>query len=215
MPIDKYIASLRTKTASEYKTTAKYLSQWDLAKVPGQSFSDFLRQKELAQNTIAKHVGHARVLCRKCNLSYQIDVLPRESVDYPQFTDDDFQTLYAAFADADYPKFIEAGQRHRYWQTVIHFVAVTAVRRQAVLGIQVSDVDFTNLTVTVKPANDKRGKQRIKPITTELASDVTDLLRYYDKKLLPKDSFLHLFPWEHGDRCWYASKRGCTESNCS
>jgi hypothetical protein len=88
MTIDQFLASLRT--ASEYRTTALYLQWWQRDAKHYPSFADYLGTLELAHNTIAKHIRHARTLCKRCNLNYAIDPVPSVYVDPPKFTDDDF-----------------------------------------------------------------------------------------------------------------------------
>jgi integrase len=208
MTIDEYLASLRASTASEYRTTYKHLDRWNIQRLDGKplnSFSDFLRQNfpTMSENTIVKHVRQARTISKKCKLNLDIDVITPVYIPPPKFSDNDFHKLVAGFADCPYPKFIVSTQRHRYWETLIHFVAVTALRRQAVLGMRICDVNFDQSFVSVRPEIDKKGKERYKPITPELASDLIELLRHYDSSGVPAKCLDCLFPWGHGDRVWY------------
>jgi hypothetical protein len=132
-----------------------------------------------------------------------MEPLTPERKGYPQFTDTDFQALYTAFNDADYPRFIIAGERQRYWHTLLHFVSITALRRQALLGLTIGNVNFSEFFVTVTEDTDKKGKVRYKPITQELANDVLNLRRFYDYGLIPADQKDLVFPWIHGTKKWY------------
>jgi integrase len=119
------------------------------------------------------------------------------------FSDDDFQTLCTAFDDCDYPKFIEPDQRSRYWYTLIHFAAVTALRREAILGMNIDAVNFNEHFVTVDKTIDKKEKVRYKPITPELAADILNLRRFYDNSQMVPALRKRIFPWTHGNKRWY------------
>jgi len=212
--IEHYLASLRAKTGSEYRTTYKYLQEWRIESL--DSFADFLASRKLAQNTIVKHVRQARTLIGRSDgvvpanfgtvdklTKDDIPPVPPEYKPYPVFTDADFQALYTAFNDADYPRFIIAGERQRYWQTIIHFISVTALRRQALLGIEIGRVNFTEFFVTVDGSIDKIGRERYKPITPGLANDILNLRRFYDFSVIPSGQHKLVFPWIHGDKKWY------------
>jgi integrase len=145
---------------------------------------------------------------RNCKDYFGLDleaVLPYqgELKDYPTFSDADFKSLYDAFADAQYPKFIISGERYRYWQAILHFVAITAVRRQAVLGMTIKNINFDEQYITVESAIDKAGKTRYKPITPDLANELLELIRFYDYEQIGKEQHGLLFPWTHGTKAWY------------
>ena len=71
MIIDEYFASLRLKTAREYRATHNYLQQWKQdTESSGHPFVAFLRRKKLSDNTIAKHVRQARTICKVTGLDY-------------------------------------------------------------------------------------------------------------------------------------------------
>jgi len=133
--ITEYLGGLSVRTAREYQSTHNYLTEWQSAKMVFASFPDFLKSRKLSDNTIYKHCRQARTLLRHCTIGTltleNISTCVYERKEYPQFTDSDFQTLYGAFFGVDYPKFIISGERHRYWHAILHFVSVTAVRRQA------------------------------------------------------------------------------------
>jgi integrase len=215
MTLEQFLASLRTNTANEYRTTSNYIQRWqnhrkDHYKI---SFADWLTgtqyPKPLSANTIAKHIRQAKHILKKCgekNVNYseeQLGTAAPEVKTYPEFTDSDFQDLYNAFADSEYPKFIENGQRQRYWQTIIHFITITALRRQALLGLTIGNVNFQECFVTVTPDTDKKGKARFKAITQELANDILNLRRFYNYNIIPAEQHNLVFPWTHGNKKWY------------
>jgi integrase len=204
--ITEYLGGLSVRTAREYQGTHSYFTEWQATKLVFADFPAFLKSRNLSENTIAKHVRQVRTIIRNTDIGIDLDSIPPysgESKDYPQFTDSDFETLYEAFYGVDYPKFIISGERHRYWHAVLHFVAVTALRRQALLGITLDSVNFEERYVTVESAIDKKHKTRYKPITSELAADLVQLVRYYDKSLIPLEQHGLLFPWGHGSKSWY------------
>ena len=82
----------------------------------------------------------------------------------PVFSDSDFQKLYEAFNDCKYPGFIQDGEQCRYWQCIMHFAAVTALRREAILGLTIDCINFEELFVTIPPDIDKKNTERYKPI---------------------------------------------------
>ena len=115
----------------------------------------------------------------------------------------DFLKLLEAFGDCQHPKCIILEERYRFWQAVIHFAAVTALRREAILGLRLSDVDFTENFVTVHPEIDKKNKVRYKPLTAELVAEILELHRFIEWSVLPAKCQGKLFPWRHGDKKWY------------
>jgi integrase len=209
MTIEQFLASLRTCTANEYRTTVKYIECWRKHHA-SKTFSEHLQETyTLSANTIAKHVRQATTIVKRCGekiAGFTADSLgdaAPEVKTYPEFTDSDFQDLYNAFADSEYPKFIENGQRQRYWQTIIHFITITALRRQALLGLHIHNVNFSEFFVTVTPDTDKKGKARYKAITPELANDILNLRRFYDYNIIPAKQHNLVFPWTHGNKKWY------------
>ena len=222
MTIKDFLASLRTETACEYRTTLRYLELWQIEKETYPTFREFFRDWEISEHTIAKHLRQAKHIAKKCSLDYDIGNAGCKPIlqSPPTFKDNDFQSLVSAFADCEYPKYIIGGERRRFWETLIHFVAVTALRRQAVLGLQVSDIHFDELYVEVPSNIDKKDKTRFKPITAELAADIAELRRFYDTSLIRPELHNRLFPWCHGDKqwykCWNAAEekvgKGCVQS---
>ena len=205
MKIDDYIDGMNPSTAIAYRSTAKYLAGWLECKntMPHLTFDKYLANLKLAENTRIKHIRQARTIVKNCNLNYEIDAKTPVKTIPPQFSNDDFQTLYAAFDDCPFPTFIQSDQRYRFWQTIIHFVAVTALRRQAILGVNQSDVNWHEHTIYILPENDKKQKFRTKPLTADLVANLLDLLRFYDKDAIPASMQNRLFPWTHCTNTWY------------
>ena len=205
MHIKDFLASLHANTASEYKTTLRYLDLWQSELEQYPTFADYLAGCELSEATKHKHLRQASTLCKRCNLDYPLGTLPTKTPKSPplKFTDSNFQSLCTAFADCDYPRFIIAGERHRFWLAVIHFAAVTALRREAILGLKLSDINFAEFFVTVPAAVDKKDTERYKPLTPELAAELVELRRFYDLSQIQPARQPLLFPWIHGDKKWY------------
>jgi hypothetical protein len=50
--------------------------------------------------------------------------------------DEDFQSLFNAFNnETEYPKHLPKEKRPMFWQTIMIFVSITAVRREVILGM--------------------------------------------------------------------------------
>jgi integrase len=205
MQITDYIDGLRPSTAVEYRTALRYIQSWQ-EHSPGTSFADYLGTLPLAAATRVKHLKTAKTLCKRCNIEYNLGRFPEKPAMAapPKFSDIDFGKLYNAFSDCEHPKFIASGERCRYWQAVIHFAVVTALRREAILGLQFTDIDVSELYLTVPAEIDKKDKTRFKPITSELASQLIDVRRFYDMDMLRSRGVSDkLFPWIHGNKTWY------------
>jgi integrase len=189
-------------TLNEYHTTKKYLDKWGYEI---GTFADFLlTQPKMVATPQHKHLRQAITLAKEENQHWNLGTLHRPTATpSPMFSDDDFQTLCTACDDCDYPKFIEPGQRSRYWYTLIHFAAVTALRREAILGMNIGAVNFNEHFVTVDKTIDKKEKVRYKPITPELAADILNLRRFYDNSLMVPALRKRIFPWTHGNKRWY------------
>ena len=59
--IEDYLASLRSKTAKEYKTTHLYIQIWQKT-AADQSFGEYLAAQRISHNTLAKHIRQARTM---------------------------------------------------------------------------------------------------------------------------------------------------------
>ena len=204
MTIDELIASLRKKTAKEYRNTANYLQLWQEQRTKHSTFASYITTLELAEHTKAKHLRIAKTLCKRCNLPYEIGSIPTPAKNPPpKFSDRDFQKLINAFDDCSHPKFIISEHRCRFWQAIIHFAAVTALRREAILGLNLGNVNFSEYFVEVPADIDKKNKIRYKPITEELAAELLELHRFIEWSSIPAKHHGKLFPWIHGDKKWY------------
>jgi integrase len=159
----------------------------------------------MSQATRLKHLRQAGFLCKKCEefarqgLAANLGVLKAPVAKAPLvFSDEDFQKLYNAFENCDYPKVIaEPWQRFRFWQTLIHFAAVTAVRRQALLGLTWEHLNLEEMYVTITPDIDKMGKLRQKSLKPELVQQLIELRRFFPK------TETKVFPGVHGNKTWY------------
>jgi len=199
MTIKEFLDGMTPSTAREYRTSVKYFNDWKKRKRMFPLFSDFLLSIKMAQATRIKHLRQVQALCKKCNIRANFGSLsPPSKVPPLVFTDDDFQKLYGAFKDCDFPKIIPEGwQRQRFWQTLIHFAVVTATRRKAILGLTWDCINFDEMYVIMQAENDKKGETRYKPLTAELVRDLQELRRFY-----PSEE-TKVFPWIHGNKCWY------------
>jgi hypothetical protein len=110
--ISEFLGGLPMRTATEYKTTALYMQWWRKEKKQYPAFADYLGTLEIAHNTIAKHCRQAKTICKQCKLKYVIDPVQPVFKTPPKFTDSDFHSLLAGFANCAYPKFIISSERH-------------------------------------------------------------------------------------------------------
>lgn len=205
----KIAKTVRSRTESDYHTTQKYLQKWIKSK-PEESFANFLLIQKIAQATRLKHLRNAETLLRRKQLPDEIGnspnfgtLAPAVKSPPPVFTDDDFTQLYDAFNDVEYPKFIQPGERHRYWHCILHFASITALRREAILGLSIANVNLQELFIHVPAGIDKKNIERYKAITPELAEEIIQLRRFYDPSMLVPAKRKLLFPWIHGTKCWY------------
>jgi integrase len=200
--ITEFIGTMSVRTAAEYKTTARYLSQWRTKK-KRPTFANYLRSLGVNHNTIVKHCKQAKSICKHCNLDYEIESLTLILKPPPIFSDNDFANLYEAFQNVEWPKFIQIDHEYRYWQCILHFAAITALRREAILGLNIDNVNFKELYVTIPPNIDKKNTERYKPITQELADEILQLRRFYDNSQIIPAQRKRIFPWTHGNKRWY------------
>jgi integrase len=197
---------VRFRTEIEYHAIINYIQQWHKENHAGQSFADFLLTQKMAQATRCKHLRQAGTLLRRKILigDYDLGTLkPAVATPPPIFSDDDFSLLYDAFHNIDFPRFIQPEYQYRYWQCILHFAAITALRREAILGLNIDNIHFKELYVTIPPGIDKKNTERYKPITKELANEIIDLRRFYDNSLMVPAQRKKVFPWIHGTKKWY------------
>ena len=88
MQINDYLASLRAETGSQYRTSYNLLKEWNQA----GSFADFLRKRNISENTVAKHIRQARCIIKECDLGIDIPPMAPVPKDFPTFDDVDFQS---------------------------------------------------------------------------------------------------------------------------
>ena len=98
---------VRSRTEIEYDATRKYIQHWQ--ENPAGTFADFLLKQKIAQSTRCKHLRQALTLQRRgAKITGELGKLkPALATPPPQFSDDDFQTLYDAFHEIDFPKFVQ------------------------------------------------------------------------------------------------------------
>jgi hypothetical protein len=82
----------------------------------------------------------------------------------------------------------------------MHFVSVTALRREAVLGLHWRNVNVEERYLTVTHFTDKKDTTRYKPLTADLLDQMLELQALghgtgkYNGLVLP---------WQHGSKTWY------------
>lgn len=205
------------RTHSEYRRTLELVV--DILDDPtiheinlySSKFIAELQKRGLASATIAKHCRHLNAIFKKlgpkspknydalARLDYTpFFPLPKQRKKDPQlFFDSDFQSLYRAFGSQDdYPRYLPKYKRPLYWQALMCFVSVTALRRQACLGIEWSNVNIKELFVRISSTIDKKDKARFKPITQELLEKMQEIR-------VSESPTAKVFPWAHGNKVWY------------
>jgi hypothetical protein len=78
------------------------------------------------------------------------------------------------------------------------FVSITAVRREAVLGLKWKDIDREDLSVHIRSEIDKKDQDRDKPIKPILI-EYLEQIRFGNTW----ESNAKIFQWGHGDKQWY------------
>lgn len=146
-------------------------------------FVEELQNRGAADNTVAKHCRQLNAVFAKLgpkgprnhDATGRMKYAPHwplpvlKTKDPKRVSDDEFQALYTAFDHQDdYPKHLPKKQRYVYWQTIMEFVAVTALRREAVLGIEWRNINAKELYLVVEMDVDKKDKKRVKPLTESL-----------------------------------------------
>lgn len=82
----------------------------------------------------------------------------------------------------------------------MHFVSVTALRREAVLGIEWCNVNTKELFLQLPEEIDKKNRARFKPITPDLLEKMLEL-QAHGRSTGPMRN--RVFPWQHGNKAWY------------
>ena len=204
-----YVPSCKDKskrTLTEYNTAVKLAAEILDDPTPGtlgfnrDAFVRELRKRKAAPATINKHIRHINAVLKQMGTPVWTALNTKEKA--PKIVSDaDFQALYRAFgSENEYPKHIAQKHRPHFWRTIIHFVAVTALRREAVLGIEWRNVNTQEGFLTVEPWIDKKNQRRFKPLTDELLADLLEL-QGFGCVIGPKRHCV--FPWVHGQKAWY------------
>jgi integrase len=197
------------RTVAEYQTTVNLVTE--ILEDPGlhclgMQRNDFVKTLEargLEPATIAKHLRHLNAIFKQFPEKYRIHWAP---IDVPETTpkvvlDNEFQALYRAFCnEKQYPKYLAAKNRPLFWQTIMEFVAVVAVRREAVLSLEWCNVNTKERYVTVEEWQDKKHRRRFKPLTADLLEKMLEL-KACGGVTGPKRHCL--FPWVHCQKTWY------------
>jgi integrase len=218
--VPTYLADDVDETIKCYRTSVKKLKEhcgdptiYEV-NLHGTEFVRKLRNEKLQNATIAKHCRQLNSIFLKLGPSGRRNRDAKGLLTYvpyfrppkvreksPRvFTDDNFRSLFDAFnSETDFPKYLPPEKRPLFWQAVIVFVSITAVRREVVLGIEWCDINREELSVHVRPEIDKKDKNRIKPIKPILI-EYLELIR---PPHVNWNSNTKIFQWKHGDGCWY------------
>jgi hypothetical protein len=177
-----YLDDAQPRTIDSYRESVKHAiialndPEIENLKDRGSEFKNHLRSKFLAPATIAKHCGQLNSIFRKMGpkgyRNHDAKGLLAESpyfsepsvvLDVPkQFSDDDFESLFKSFSEEKlYPEYLPSHLRSVFWQSILILVSKTAIRRQAVLGIEWHNIiiDTTNIDksyLIIRPQNDKK-----------------------------------------------------------
>jgi integrase len=150
----------------------------------------------MSKQNAHKHCRWLNTILKRAGKSWQFDypdILPKS----PKIiTDTDFLALYRAFdSETDYPKYLPETLRPEYWHAILIVASTTAIRRQAILGIEWRDIDYSNMLLHIRPENDKKRKLRTKPITEAVINAI--------EKIRNQQSQNKVFLWKHYDQVWY------------
>jgi integrase len=218
--VPTYLADARAGTVKSYRLSVKKLDE--LCNEPsiydvnlcGTEFIRKLKESGIKAITIAKHCRELNVIFSKLGpqsprnrntkalLKYcPYFCIPNYDEEDPlEFCDDDFRALYNAFEhETEYPRYLPKEKRPFFWQTIMYFVSITAIRRQAVWGLEWKDINRHEYFVRIRRENDKKRKQRFKPIQSHLI----ELLEQIRPNQVTWDSNNKIFTWKHGIGRWY------------
>ena len=173
------------------------LDQYDLLQ---SAFTAEMKGRNAADATIDKHIRHINAVFKHAKVA----IWNRHDVPEKQpkiVFDNEFQALYRAFGNENqFPKYLAAKNRPHFWRTIMEFVAVTALRREAVLSLEWCNVNTKERFLTVEEWQDKKKRRRFKPLTDDLIAKLHKL-QGFGTVTGPKRHCL--FPWVHGDKKWY------------
>jgi integrase len=189
----------------------------------GSEFVKRLSETNLKLSTINKHCRELNAVFMKLGppcpknrdakglLDYYPYFAPPEFElkDPPEFSDEEFQLLFNAFNnETEYPQHLPVEKRPLFWQAIMIFVSILAVRREAVLGIEWRDINKKEMYVKIRSEIDKKEKTRFKPIQP--------LLIEYLEQIRPVhitwNSQNKIFEWSHCDTIWYECWRKAENS---
>jgi len=202
------------RTRNEYQTTVNLVVEiLENPSIPmlgmyRNQFIDELRKRGVAEATIAKHIRNLNAIFRQFPGKQQIhwggNPIPEKD---PRIVSDaEFQALYRAFGNEKHlPKYLPERLRPHYFRTIMVFAATTALRKEAIFGVEFRDVHWQEQYLVVRREIDKRKKRRYKPLTPQLLA-MLDTLRVY------ADKTGRIFPWNHGGKSWYATWRTAQET---
>jgi len=174
-------------------------------------FIQGLNKLGLANETIRKHCGHLNIIFSKIGPPghRNKDALgflkrspwikpPKAFLKLPkEVLDVQIENLYRACSQTPscyaYPKYLDSALAPKWWETLILFATITALRRGALFGLTWSSVDFNGQRILVPSDLDKVGKERIKPIHPAVLQGF---------RAIQSDS-THLLPWEHSQKKFY------------
>jgi integrase len=132
-----------------------------------------------------------------------------ELKDPPEFSDEEFQLLFNAFNnETEYPRYLPHEKRPIFWQTIMIFVSILAVRREAVLGIEWRDINKKEMYAKIRSEIDKKEKTRFKPIQPILI----EYLEHIRPSHINWNSHNKIFEWSHCDTIWYKCWRRAEDS---
>jgi len=162
------------RTLKEYNSTVKFIVEIFDDPVPGtlticrKAFVDELKKRGNAEATIAKHLRNLNAIFRKLPEKQRIYWAPIKLQDSEprQVSDSEFQALYRAFgSETRWPKHLPEHLRPHFWRTVMCFAAITALRREAILGVEFRDVNWNEQYLCLRREIDKAKQKRYKPLT--------------------------------------------------
>jgi integrase len=220
--VPRFFAEKTRRTHSEYNTSiqlaVEILDNPNIGEINllGPCFVKELQARGYASYTVYKHCRQVNTVLKALGPKVGktdekhfglLDYIPafplpkRKKPPTKEVSDADFQALYRAFDHQhDYPKYLPSRYRPKFWQTVMEFVAVTALRREAVLGLEWCNVNTQEYFLIVESAIDKKDKRRCKPLTAELLAKIRELQGFGTVAGLKQH---RIFPWKHGSKTWY------------
>ncbi|MDR0611223.1 MAG: site-specific integrase [Planctomycetaceae bacterium] len=180
----------------------------------GTEFVKKLEEKGLEPATIHKHCRELNAIFTKLGPAGPKNRDAKNLLNYypyfsppdfelkapPEFSDEEFQSLFNAFSnETEFPIYLPQEKRPLFWQAIMVFVSIVAVRREAVLGIEWRDINRQEMYVKIRSEIDKKSKNRYKPIKTELI-EYLEQIRPHN---ISWNSSEKIFEWVHCNKTWY------------